>query len=56
VENHIVKIVSVESVTRCKAIYNSKAEGFKFIPGQATEVSINTPALKMKPFTFTKFK
>jgi ferredoxin-NADP reductase len=56
VENHIVKIVSVESVTHdVKRFTIQKPEGFKFIPGQATEVSINTPALKneKRPFTFT---
>jgi ferredoxin-NADP reductase len=48
-ENHIVKIISVESVTHdVKRFTIQKPEGFKFIPGQATEVSINTPALKMK--------
>jgi ferredoxin-NADP reductase len=45
----------VESVTHdVKRFTIQKPEGFKFIPGQATEVSINTPALKEKrPFTFT---
>ena len=55
-ENHIVKIVSVESVTHdVKRFTIQKPEGFKFIPGQATEVSVNTPALKneKRPFTFT---
>jgi ferredoxin-NADP reductase len=55
-ENHIVKIVSVESVTHdVKRFTIQKPEGFKFIPGQATELSINTPALKneKRPFTFT---
>jgi NAD(P)H-flavin reductase len=53
-ENHIVKIVSVESVTHdVKRFTIQKPEGFKFIPGQATEVSINTPALKMKSDLYT---
>ncbi|WP_339919665.1 FAD-binding oxidoreductase [uncultured Flavobacterium sp.] len=55
-ENHIVKIISVEPVTHdVKRFTIQKPEGFKFIPGQATEVSINTPALKneKRPFTFT---
>jgi ferredoxin-NADP reductase len=46
----------VESVTHdVKRFTIQKPEGFKFIPGQATEVSINTPALKneKRPFTFT---
>jgi ferredoxin-NADP reductase len=57
-ENHIVKIVSVESVTHdVKRFTIQKPEGFKFIPGQATEVSINTPALKMKSDLYIyKFK
>lgn len=55
-ENHIVKIISVEPVTHdVKRFTIQKPEGFKFIPGQATEVSVNTPALKneKRPFTFT---
>ena len=55
-ENHIVKIISVESVTHdVKRFVIQKPKGFKFIPGQATDVSVNTPALKneKRPFTFT---
>jgi ferredoxin-NADP reductase len=55
-ENHIVKIISVEPVTHdVKRFTIKKPEGFKFTPGQATEVSINTPALKneKRPFSFT---
>jgi ferredoxin-NADP reductase len=55
-ENHIVKIISVEPVTHdVKRFTIQKPEGFKFIPGQATDVSVNTPALKneKRPFTFT---
>jgi ferredoxin-NADP reductase len=55
-ENHIVKIISVEPVTHDVMRFTiQKPEGFKFAPGQATEVSINTPALKneKRPFTFT---
>lgn len=54
--NHSVKIISVEPVTHdVKRLTIQKPEGFKFIPGQATERSINTPALKKekRPFTFT---
>ncbi|MDI1317885.1 FAD-binding oxidoreductase [Flavobacterium sp.] len=54
--NHIVKIISVEPVTHdVKRFTIQKPDGFKFKPGQATEVSINTPALKneKRPFTFT---
>jgi len=55
-ENHIVKIIAVEPVTHdVKRFTIEKPEGFKFIPGQATEVSVNTPAFKneKRPFTFT---
>ena len=55
-ENHIVKIISVESVTHdVKRFVIQKPKGFKFIPGQATDVSVNTHALKneKRPFTFT---
>ena len=55
-ENHIVKIISVEPVTHdVKRFTIKKPEGYKFTPGQATEVSINTLALKneKRPFTFT---
>lgn len=55
-ENHIVKIISVEPVTHdVKRFTIQKPPGYKFVPGQATEVSINTPALKneKRPFTFT---
>jgi ferredoxin-NADP reductase len=55
-ENHIVKIISVEPVTHdVKRFTIQTPEGFKFIPGQATDVSVNTPALKneKRPFTFT---
>jgi ferredoxin-NADP reductase len=55
-ENHIVKIISVEPVTHdVKRFTIQKPEGFKFIPGQATDVSANTPDFKNKkrPFTFT---
>jgi ferredoxin-NADP reductase len=52
----IIKITSIENVThdvkrfRCK-----KPEGYNFIPGQATEVSINKENWKeeKRPFTFT---
>lgn len=55
-KNYIVKIISVEPVTHdVKRFTIQKPEGYKFTPGQATEVSINTPALKneKRPFTFT---
>lgn len=55
-EEHIVKIFSIEYVTHDVRRYKVvKPEGYSFIPGQATEVSINTEALKneKRPFTFT---
>jgi ferredoxin-NADP reductase len=56
VKEHIVKIISIEQVTHdVKRFQVEKPEGYSFIPGQATEVSINTPELKneKRPFTFT---
>ena len=55
-EEHIVKILSIEQVTHdVKRFRIEKPEGYSFIPGQATEVSVNTPELKneKRPFTFT---
>lgn len=55
-KNHIVKIIAIEPVTHDVIRFTvQKPDGYKFTPGQATEVSINTPALKneKEPFTFT---
>ena len=55
-EEHIVKILSIKQVTHdVKRFRIEKPEGYSFIPGQATEVSVNTPELKneKRPFTFT---
>ncbi len=55
-EKHIVKIISSEPVTHdVKRFTIQKPEGYKFTPGQATEISINSPAWKneKRPFTFT---
>jgi ferredoxin-NADP reductase len=55
-EEYIVKIISIENVTHnVKRFRIEKPAGYSFIPGQATEVSINTPELKdeKRPFTFT---
>ncbi len=55
-KNHIVKIIAVEPVTHdVKRFIVKKPKGYKFTPGQATEISINNPALKneKRPFTFT---
>ncbi len=55
-EEHIVKILSIEQVTHdVRRFRVEKPEGYSFIPGQATEVSINTFEWKneKRPFTFT---
>jgi len=51
-----VRIIDISQITHdVKRFRLEKPGGYSFIPGQATEVSINTPALKDKkrPFTFT---
>jgi len=53
---HIVKILLTEYVTPdVKRFVVEKPEGYAFIPGQATDVSINMEGLKehKRPFTFT---
>lgn len=55
-EEHIVKILNIDKVTHnVKRFQIEKPEGYSFKPGQATDVSINTPALieEKRPFTFT---
>jgi ferredoxin-NADP reductase len=55
-EEHIVRILSIEQITHnVKRFRFEKPEGYTFKPGQATDVSINTPALRneKRPFTFT---
>lgn len=55
-EEHIVRILNIENVTHdVKRFQVEKPSGYSFIPGQATEISINTPALmnEKRPFTFT---
>ncbi|MGJ7032648.1 flavodoxin reductase [Niabella hirudinis] len=55
-ERHIVKILSIEPVTHdVKRFRVEKPNGYSFIPGQATEVSINKEGWleKRNPFTFT---
>jgi len=53
---HIAKINSIDNLThdvkRCRV---EKPSGYTFVPGQATDVSVNTPELrnKKRPFTFT---
>lgn len=55
-ESHIVRILSAEPVTHdVKRFKVEKPQGYSFIPGQATEVTINQDGWKDKrnPFTFT---
>jgi ferredoxin-NADP reductase len=55
-EEHIVKILAAEFVTHnVRRFTLEKPEGYKFEPGQATELSINKPDWKneRRPFTFT---
>ncbi|HSN49944.1 MAG TPA: FAD-binding oxidoreductase [Bacteroidales bacterium] len=55
-EKHIVKILNIEQVTHdVKRFQVEKPSGYVFLPGQATEVSINTPEWRdeKRPFTFT---
>lgn len=55
-EEHFVKIIRIEQITHdVKKFQVDKPEGYSFIPGQATNVSVNTPDLrnKKRPFTFT---
>ena len=55
-DGHIVKVLEAFYITHdVKCIITEKPEGFDFIPGQATEVSINLPEWKnqLRPFTFT---
>ncbi len=55
-EEHIVRILSIEQVTHdVRRFRFEKPEGYSFIPGQATDVSINKPDFsdRKNPFTFT---
>jgi ferredoxin-NADP reductase len=55
-EEHIVSILGIEQLTHdVKRFRVEKPNGYSFIPGQATEVSVNTVGLKneRRPFTFT---
>ena len=52
----IVKILKVEPVTHnVRRFTLERPEGLTFVPGQAADISINTPELKneKRPFTFT---
>lgn len=55
-ENHVVRVLQTEFVTHnVKRFIVEKPAGYTFIPGQATDVSINKPGLEdeLRPFTFT---
>src|ERR1044072_1220062 len=55
-ESHIVKITAIHQVTHdVKSFRIEKPAGYKFVPGQATEVAINKPGWEneRRPFTFT---
>ena len=55
-EEHIVRIIRIEQLTHdVKKFQVDKPQGYSFIPGQATNVSVNRPDLrnKKRPFTFT---
>jgi len=55
-EEHIVKIISIEPVTHnVKHFKLEKPKDYQFIPGQATEITINKDKWKneRRPFTFT---
>ncbi|QOR75546.1 MAG: flavodoxin reductase [Thermoflavifilum sp.] len=55
-EEHIVKILSIQRVTHNVKQYRvEKPAGYKFVPGQATEVAIHKPGWEQerRPFTFT---
>lgn len=55
-EKHIVKILSTENITHdVKRFEVEKPRGYEFIPGQATEITINKAGWqdKRNPFTFT---
>jgi ferredoxin-NADP reductase len=53
---HVIKIKAIEKLTHnVKKFQCEKPDGYYFIPGQATEISINKEGWKeeKKPFTFT---
>ena len=55
-ESHIVKILAVAPVTHnVRRFTVEKPAGYTFVPGQATEVSVNKPGWEeeRRPFTFT---
>lgn len=58
-DTHIVKILKAFYITHdVKCFVIEKPAGYDFIPGQATDVSINLPEWsdKLRPFTFTNLR
>jgi len=54
--DHIVKILEIkEAANQVKSFRIEKPAGYSFVPGQATDVSVNATGLKneLRPFTFT---
>jgi len=55
-KEHTVRILGIKQITHdVKQFRVEKPDGYTFVPGQATSVSVNTPELRKKrrPFTFT---
>ncbi len=58
-EEHIVRILNIGQVTHdVKRFQVEKPEGFTYTPGQATDLSINSPEFRSRtnPFTFTSLR
>lgn len=58
-EKHIVKVLKSQFITHdVKSFVVEKPKGYDFLPGQATDVSINKEKWKneTRPFTFTNLK
>ncbi|MEP6748152.1 MAG: flavodoxin reductase [Bacteroidota bacterium] len=54
--DHIVKILEIKAAANnVKSFRIEKPAGYTFNPGQATDVSVNSPSLvhELRPFTFT---
>lgn len=57
--SHVVKVLEAKFITHdVKRFVVEKPEGYNFIPGQATDISINLPEWKdqLRPFTFTNLR
>ncbi len=55
-EKHIVKVLFTEFLTHnVRRFVVEKPAGYRYVPGQATDVAINRPELinELRPFTFT---